>query len=355
MRNRIVNYLFVTSLLTFYVLFIIIVSDIVGLKNHWVNQLFSEQNTLYISLFVLLSFIMYIAAQKNIESIENLRWKKAEYIIHATGAIAFLIVLIESNNVRKIKENVDDSLAQIDSIGRQITNVAQHLPSRELKNFPKNIDEMVEIIKSTKDTLTIYTDAPAYGCYTDPVRSQAYEDAINNLIHEGKTVFLFHPCKKMFDSALINQFLMTKKIKDYLGQKLIPDELKKFTFFIAANKDEFPDNRFPQPTYRNMFDAIEQKDSIFISKLKKAQESCTSKYKGKFYDSTLHVEVENGFWIIDRNKILYSFISKDTSDFTEPMFYAENSALIQVAMSKIREKSIYFSCFKSSDSFGPKK
>ena len=89
---------------------------------------------------------------------------------------------------------------------RQLLEVANSMSTRFIGGFPKNMGEIVDVLKDARSELDIVTDVAAYGHYSDPENFERYREAIRIRCREGVQVRMLFYSSDAFVQWRVRQF-----------------------------------------------------------------------------------------------------------------------------------------------------
>jgi hypothetical protein len=188
----------------------------------------------------------------------------------------------------------------------------QHLQMESLTSteyvgtFPHNLPSIIKLIKDTSRELTIATDFPAYGGYSDPSGFDAYRDAIAERLGKGVGVTLFVYATSLASKATTKQF-----DADDWQQMSVSQVFTNFTRYHSG--EPVPNSK--EELYRR-FAAL---DDEFLHHI----QSRGAKIR------RLANELPAYCWISDARSAIFSFYNLE-GEASEVSFFTRNGSLLRV-------------------------
>ena len=92
------------------------------------------------------------------------------------------------NRVEQVRNDLTFLRQDLYLLRSTMQEVRDSLPTKNLGEFPLYLDEIVELIRNAKRSITIFCDFPAYGCFSDPDNFLHYKHALEERANEEVTI-----------------------------------------------------------------------------------------------------------------------------------------------------------------------
>ena len=107
-------------------------------------------------------------------------------VFTVVGLILTLIGLIfavqQVRQAREQEKHISEIVEKSSNQQAAMSEIANAISTRYIGTFPENMDAINALINSTKNSLFIVVDIPAYGNYSSPEAYQGYNNALMGLV-----------------------------------------------------------------------------------------------------------------------------------------------------------------------------
>lgn|GEM_PF-4464833 len=214
-----------------------------------------------------------------------------------------------SVKIEKQANAINEQAQAINEQAQSINDQAQSLTTQNISDFPGNIPEIVKLINNAESEISIVTDVPYYGCYSNPIESQKYLDAIIHKIDSRVNVKIVVYNDSLRANAREKQF-ESKKFQDW-------SKSEKFKNFCH-------DSHTKIESYNDFSIEIEKRHTHFI------QQACRRQ-------NYIHIMTDKTpifLWVRDKKEAVFSF-PDDWKE--EKVFRTFDKDLVEILSRKAQE------------------
>jgi hypothetical protein len=165
---------------------------------------------------------------------------------------------------------------------RKLRQVAGSMSTRYIGEFPKNMAEIVDVVRRAHAKLDIVVDLAAYGHYSDPLQFKGYLDAICEKCRQGVQVRMV-----IYESNLYAQYFNRQFPKDLFSKET---QSERFAFFFYRGR--------PKPATWEAFCKLMEHEQM---------EHLTHMTKAGVRVRSLSTEILLSLWLEDREDVVFSF------------------------------------------------
>ena len=255
-------------------------------------------------------------------------------ILGILSIVALCYAIISDKKVNKILNKIDAQIINISGISKNLslisdnlsyistnlTDISENLSTRYVGNFPDNMNEITQLISRTKRKLTILSDVPAYGQYSNPEDFSKYSLAINELLLPLNNIQVHI----ISGSKAIRTMSRSVQFRNRSFEEI--EKSDKYIKYFKVFKQIAPPKT---KDIGGFFEWIDERNRHFEEDFKD---------KGA-YIFEMPNEISSHIWLSDDREAIFTFYNS-LQDSNEVSFYTKDKRIIDILLTVIKDTEL---------------
>lgn len=212
--------------------------------------------------------------------------------------------------------------------GRMLYSIRNSISTRHIGKFPENMEGINKLIKKTESSLTIVTDVPAYGLFSNPVKFWEYKNLLGSIVHKNEAsiqVRIITYSLGTYKDRLEEQFHVDNKASDDQILAAFKRDKGKWQNFISFYKaKKWLKNNEDFESYDNLFTFLKGQNRKLLTGL-------NAEHNFSYYEvpwEKERVKLPLSIWISDNRRAIFSFLDYFGEISGEVSFETQDSNVI---------------------------